>query len=86
MTGGEGLCSLAPWPEYDEAKTVDQTIELAVQINGKVRGVIAVDKELDRDGVLAVAKADAKIAPLLEGKTIVKEIVVPQKIVNIVVK
>ncbi|MBO5051172.1 MAG: leucine--tRNA ligase [Clostridia bacterium] len=86
MTGGKGLCSLAPWPEYDEAKTVDQTIELAVQINGKVRGVISVDKELDRDGVLAVAKADAKIAPLLEGKTIVKEIVVPQKIVNIVVK
>ncbi len=86
MLGGKGLCSLAEWPAYDESRTVDQTVELAVQINGKVRGVISVDKELDRDAVLAVAKSDEKIAALLAGKTIVKEIVVPQKIVNIVVK
>ena len=86
MLGGKGLCSLAEWPAYDESRTVDQTVELAVQINGKVRGVISVDKELDRDAVLAVAKSDEKIAALLAGKTVVKEIVVPQKIVNIVVK
>ncbi|MBQ8351012.1 MAG: leucine--tRNA ligase [Clostridia bacterium] len=86
MLGEKGLCSLAAWPEYDESLTVDQTVELAVQINGKVRGVIAVDKALDRDGVLAIAKNDEKISPLLAGKTILKEIVVPQKIVNFVVK
>ena len=86
MIGEKSICSLAAWPEYDEALTVDQTVELAVQINGKVRGVIAVDKSLDREAVLAAAKNDEKIALLLADKTIVKEIVVPGKIVNIVVK
>jgi leucyl-tRNA synthetase len=86
MIGEKSICSLAEWPKFDEALTIDQTVELAVQINGKVRGVIAVDKSLDRDAVLALAKKDEKIAALLADKTVVKEIVVPGKIVNIVVK
>ena len=86
MLGEKGLCSLAAWPAYDEACTVDETIQMAVQINGKVRGVITVEKELDCDAVLAIAKSDAKVASLLENKTIIKEIVVPHKIINIVVK
>ncbi len=86
MLGGEGLCALAAWPQYDEAKTVDATVELAVQINGKLKGTIQLPKDADRDTALAAAKADARIAPLLDGKTIVKEIVVPGRIVNIVVR
>ena len=86
MLGGEGLCALAAWPQYDEAKTVDATIELAVQINGKLKGTITLPKDADRDTALETAKADARIAPLLDGKTIVKEIVVPGRIVNIVVR
>ncbi len=86
LTGGIGLCSLAVWPEYDAAKTVDQTIEMAVQINGKVRGLIRVDQSLGREEILTIAKNDDKIAAQLVGKMIVKEIVVPQKIVNLVVK
>ncbi|MBQ4071648.1 MAG: leucine--tRNA ligase [Clostridia bacterium] len=84
--GGEGLVSLARWPEYDESKTVDNTVELPVQINGKVRSVITVSKDADKDTVLAAARADGKIAEAICGKTVVKEIVVPGKIVNIVVK
>jgi leucyl-tRNA synthetase len=84
--GGEGLCSLAQWPAYDEAKTKDAEVELAVQVNGKLRGTITVDAAADKDTVLAIAKADERISACLEGKTVVKEIVVPGKIVNIVVK
>ena len=86
MLGGEGLASLAAWPAYDEAKTHDDTVELPVQINGKVRSVITVDKTADKDAVLAVARADEKIVAATEGKTVIKEIVVPCKIVNIVVR
>ena len=84
--GNSGLVSLAEWPVYDPAKTVDDTIELPVQINGKVKSVINVPKALDRDQVLEVAKADEKVAEAINGKTVIKEIVVPGKIVNIVVK
>ena len=84
--GNTELCALAPWPEYDEAKTVDSTIEIALQVNGKLRGTAFVAKDISKDDLLAVAKADEKVAAMIEGKTIVKEIVVPGKIVNIVVK
>ena len=84
--GGEGLVSLAPWPVYDESKTIDDTVEMPVQINGKVKAVITVAKAADKDAVLAVARADEKVAAAIDGKTVVKEIVVPGKIVNIVVK
>ena len=84
--GNTGFVSLAQWPTYDEAKTVDQTVEMAVQINGKLKGVITVAKNADKDSLLAVAKAHEAMAAALDGKTIVKEIVVPGRIVNIVIR
>ncbi len=84
--GGKGLVSLAKWPEYDEAKTVDDVVELPVQINGKVRSVILAPKAAGKDELLNIAKADEKVAEAISGKTVVKEIVVPGKIINIVVK
>ncbi len=84
--GGKGFCSLAPWPTYDEAKTVSATVEIAVQINGKLRGVVAMPAEVSREDAVALAKADERVAAGLAGKTIVKEIVVPGKIVNLVVR
>ena len=86
MMGGEGLCSLAKWPEWDENKTVDSTVEVAVQINGKVRGTVALPFNCPKDEAIAAAKADEKIAAAIAGKTVVKEISVPNKIINIVVK
>ncbi len=74
------------WPTYDEAKTADDEIEVIVQINGKLRGKILVPVDMDKNEVLALAKADEKVAAAIEGKTVVKEIVVPNKIVNIVIK
>ncbi len=84
--GGEGLCSLAPWPVWDEAKTVDSTVEVAVQVNGKLRATILLPLNCPKEEAIAAARADAKIAPLVEGKTVVKEISVPNKIVNLVVR
>ena len=84
--GGEGLCSLAEWPQWDEAKTVDQTVEVAVQINGKVRATLELPVNCPKEDAIAAAKADEKVAPHLEGKTVIKEICVPNKIVNLVVK
>ncbi len=82
--GEDCFCSLAKWPEYDEAKTIDNEIELPVQINGKVRGKITVATDAAKEDILAAAKA--QVALQLEGKTIVKEIVVPGKLISLVVK
>ena len=84
--GGKGFCSQAEWPIHDEAKTVDATIEIAVQVNGKMKSVITVSAKADKEEAFAAAKADEKVIAALEGKTVVKEIYVPGKIVNIVVK
>ena len=84
--GNKGLVSLAKWPEYDPKKTVDDTVEMPVQINGKVKSVIKIAKDLDKSAILAAAYADEKIKETVDGKTIVKEIVVPGKIINIVIK
>lgn len=84
--GGAGLVSLAPWPEFDEEKTVDDTVKVPVQINGKVKSVIDLSKDSDKDAALAAARSDPKVSEAIDGKTIVKEIVVPGKIINIVVK
>ena len=82
--GGEGFCSLAQWPAYDEAKTVSDTVEIAVQLCGKLKAVVAMPAGASREEMAALAKADARVAAALEGKTIKKEIVVPGKIVNFV--
>ena len=84
--GFDGLVSLAKWPEYDEAKTVDDTVELPVQVNGKVKSTVTVAKDASKDAVLEAARADEKVMAAIEGKTVIKEIVVPGKIINIVVK
>ena len=84
--GQTGFCSLAKWPEYDETKTVDSTVEVALQVNGKLKGTIMLPLNCPKDEAIAAAKADEKIAVAIEGKTIVKEIAVPNRIVNIVVK
>ncbi|HHT54701.1 MAG TPA: leucine--tRNA ligase [Clostridiales bacterium] len=84
--GGEGFLSLAAWPEYDEAKTVDEQVEVAVQINGRLRGTVMLPLDCPRDEALAIARADEKIAPMLAGVNIVKEILVPNRIINFVVK
>ena len=86
LLGGEGLLSLAPWPQYDEAKTVDDEIEIVVQINGKIRDKMSVSADIDRAGLEAVAMESSRIKELTEGKSIVKVIAVPGKLVNIVVK
>jgi leucyl-tRNA synthetase len=75
-----------PWPQYDEALLKDDTIEIPVQINGKLRGRIVVAAGADQAILEAAARADEKIAELLAGKTIVKTIIVPGKMVNFVVK
>ena len=83
ICGYEGYVYQQPWPEYDEAKTVENTIEIAVQINGKTRGVVALPVDADKE--TALAKAKEVVADKLTG-TIIKEIYVPKKIINIVQK
>ena len=75
-----------PWPKYDEAKTIDDEIEIPVQFNGKVKAVIKVAKDAEEAEVKEVAHASELVQKALEGKTIVKEIYVKGKIYNIVVK
>ena len=84
--GGEGLLAVASWPEYDEAKTVDATIEVPVQVCGKVRAIIQISKDASAEDAITVAKADEKVQEFLAGKSIIKEIYVPGKIINIVAK
>jgi leucyl-tRNA synthetase len=86
ILGHSDTIAYEPWPIYDVAKTIDDSIEMPVQINGKVRSVIAVPNDADKDTILSIVKADEKISQALDGKSIVKEIVIPGKIINIVVK
>ena len=84
--GEEGLLSVAPWPTYDEAKTVESTVELAVQVNGKLKCTIKLAADADKQAAIDAALAEEKVQHAIEGKQIVKQIVVPGKIVNLVVK
>lgn len=86
LLGHEDTLAYAPWPTFDESMLTEDTIEIPVQINGKVRGRVSVPADADQATMAAAAKADEKVAPQLEGKTIVKEIVIPGKMVNLVVK
>ena len=74
------------WPKYEEAMTIDDTIKIAVQVLGKVRGTIEINKDEDKDSVLEKARTNEDVVKWLEGKDLVKEIYVPGKIVNLVVK
>ncbi len=86
FTGGEGFLSQHAWPQYDESKTVEAQTEIGVQVNGKVRGKVVIPTGAEKEEVFAIAKADSRIASLLEGKTMVKEVYVPNRLVNFVVK
>ena len=81
--GHDNTIAYENWPQYDEAKTVESTVEIAVQINGKTRATVMIDRDADKDS--AIAKAKEEIADKLTGN-IVKEIYVPGRIVNIVMK
>ncbi len=83
---GEGIVAQAQWPSYDEAKCKDDTIEIVVQVNGRVKAKLTVEADIDKDAALAQAKSNEKIAPLIDGKNIIKEIYVPGKLVNIVAR
>lgn len=82
---GKPICS-SSWPKYDEEKTIDSTVTIAVQVNGKLRGSMNVPINLDKEETLRLAKELDNVKKYLENTTIIKEIVVPNKIVNIVVK
>ena len=84
--GHDRTLAYEPWPKYDEALLKSDTIEIPVQINGKVRETVSVAAECSKDDMLAAAKGNARIAELIAGKTIVKEVVVPKRLVNFVVK
>ena len=74
------------WPKFDEAKCASDIIEMPVQVNGKVRNVIAIAKSASKEDILSIVMADEKIKAAIDGKTVIKEVVVPGKIINIVVK
>ncbi len=83
---GEEMVCQQQWPAYDEDKCKDETIEIVVQVNGKVRGKLSMPADVAKDAAVAAAKADEKICAAIGGKTILKEIYVPGKLVNLVVK
>ncbi len=82
----DGMVCQQEWPAYDEAKCKEDSVEIAVQVNGKVRARILVSADISGDAAIAAAKADEKIAAEISGKNIVKELYVPGKLVNIVAK
>lgn len=86
MSGFEGMLANGEWVGYDESKCVDATIEIVAQINGKVKAKFNIPADIEQDAVLELVKSDEKIAALIDGKTIVKELYVKGKLVNIVVK
>ena len=86
QAGFEGMLNEAEWPKYDEAKCADSTVEIAVQVNGKIKARINVAADISAPDAIAAAKADGAVTTAIEGKSIIKELYVPKKLVNIVVK
>ncbi len=84
--GETSFLSLAEWPSYDEAKTIDAEIEIAVQVSGKLRATITIAADASKEDAIAAALADERIQNAIAGKNVVKEIYIPGKIVNIVAK
>ena len=83
---GEGILAEAQWPSYDESKCVDESVEIAVQVNGKIKAKLLVPVDASREEMLELAKKAEKVAAAIEGMKIIKEIAVPKKLVNLVVK
>ena len=86
QAGFEGMLNEAEWPKYDEAKCAGSTVEIAVQVNGKIKASISVAADISAPDAIAAAKADGAVAAAIDGKNIIKELYVPKKLVNIVVK
>jgi len=86
ICGFEGMLNETKWPTFDEAKCVDATVEIVVQINGKIRARLNVAADISSADAIALAKGTENIADEISGKTIIKELYVPKKLVNIVVK
>ncbi len=86
QAGFEGMLNEAEWPKYDEAKCADSTVEIAVQVNGKIKARISVAADISAPDAIAAAKAENAVADAINGKNIIKELYVPKKLVNIVVK
>jgi leucyl-tRNA synthetase len=84
--GGEASVLDAAWPAWDDELAADEVVTVVVQVNGKVRDRLSVAVDADRDGVLAAARAGANTQRFLEGKRVLKEVYVPGKLVNLVVK
>lgn len=83
--GYPGVVTDQAWPTYEEAKTIDQTVEIALQINGRIKARIDIAHDLGKDEAVALAKSHELLAPELVGKRIIKEIYVPGRLINIVV-
>ena len=86
LIGCEGILDRQEWVSWDEKLCIDATIEIVCQVNGRIKCKLNIPKDCPKDEMLALAKAQPEVAELLEGKNIVKEIAVPNKLVNIVVK
>ena len=86
LIGEKKTIAETAWPEYDEAKTIDDMIEIPVQFNGKLKGVVTVSKDASQEEVKEAVDGDETIQNLLAGKNVVKEIYIPGKIYNIVIK
>lgn len=83
---GDGILAEASWPKYDEAKCVDDSVEIVVQVNGKIKAKLQVSVNAQKDEMLNLAKSDENVKKAIDGMNIIKEIVVPKKLVNLVVK
>lgn len=83
---GNGILAEAEWPEYDESKCVDESVEIVVQVNGKIKAKLNIPVDADKDAVIDLAKNDENVKKAIDGMKIIKEIVVPKKLVNLVVK
>ena len=83
---GDGILAEAKWPEYDESKCVDESVEIVVQVNGKIKTKLNIPVDADKNTVLELAKNDENVRKAIDGMNIIKEIVVPKKLVNLVVK
>jgi len=86
VCGFEGMLNQAKWPVFDEAKCVDSSVEIAVQVNGKVRARVNVAADIEAADAIALAKQEIAVAKEIDGKTVVKELYIPKRLVNIVVK
>ena len=86
LAGFEGMLNEAEWPTYDEAKCVDSSVEIVAQVNGKIKCRLNVPADISSEDAIALAMSDEKVKEACDGKTVIKQLYVPKKLVNIVVK